>query len=169
LIDRAQFTPDGTNPPYPVPLSDICTVPTPEMAYLLSDLVLGKDGKEKDILEIGTGSGYQAAVLAERCRSVISIDVIAYPGTAARLPGNVALLCGNGYEVDTGELFDGVLVTFGASAVSRVWAKQLKDGGRLVAPVQCGQDYAVSVYERRGEELKLVDRVAYARFTPGVC
>lgn len=168
MIDRRLFTPDGSNPPFPVPLSDICTVPTPEMAYLLADLVCGEGAELKDILEIGTGSGYQAAVLAERCRSVVSIDVTLYPGVAEKLPSNVALMMGSGYEIDTGEEFDGVLVTFGSSAISPIWVAQVKDGGRLVVPVRCSESYAITVYGRKGESLDLVDRVAYAGFTPGI-
>ena len=169
MIDRSLFTPDGSNPPFPVPISDICTVPTPEMAYLLADLVVGdRVAKQLDILEFGTGSGYQAAVLAERCRAVLSIDIRLYPGTAERLPENVALMVGSGYEVETGERFDGVLVTFGSSGVSPKWFAQTKEGGRLVVPLFCGDSCAISVYERHGDDLQLVDRVAYAGFTPGV-
>lgn len=170
MIDRCQFTPDGSNPPFPVPISDICSVPTEEMASLLADLVLGPDTnrREKDILEIGTGSGYQAAVLAERCRSLVSLDLQLSVEVAAKLPDHVALMAANGYEYDTGEQFDGVLVTFGAAYISAIWAKQLKDGARLVVPLECGSSSAITVYERRGAELKRVEVVAYAPFTKGI-
>jgi protein-L-isoaspartate O-methyltransferase len=169
MIDRCLFTPNGDNPPFPVPLDDLCTVPTEEMARLLADLVLsdsGKDG-EKDILEIGTGSGYQAAVLAERCRSVFSVDVKLQAQAVMHLPPNVALMTADGYEFDSGEQFDGVLVTFGASKISQSWVKQTKIGGRLVIPLDTGTGCRISVYERTADGLDLIDVVAYANFTPG--
>jgi protein-L-isoaspartate(D-aspartate) O-methyltransferase len=171
MIDRCQFTPDGSNPPFPVPINDLCTVPTEEMAMLLANLVLGSDeasAKQKDILEIGTGSGYQAAILAERCRSLVSIDVCLDRSVAERLPAHVALIAANGYEYDTGEEFDGVLVTFGAHSLAVSWGLQLKQGARLVVPIVRGNSSAISVYERVGEQLKLIEVVAYAPFTKGV-
>lgn len=174
MIDRCQFTPNGDNPPFPVPLDDLCTVPTESMAYLLASLLLGEaqaDGfevQEKDVLEIGTGSGYQTAILAERCRSVVSVDVKMQPTAPLRLPANVALILANGYEYDSGEQFDAVLVTFGASQVAKSWVSQLKDGGRLVVPLDSGTGCCrVSVFERVGDELRLLEVAAYAPFTPG--
>jgi protein-L-isoaspartate(D-aspartate) O-methyltransferase len=141
------------------------------MAYLLASLLLGDDpeeAKQKDVLEIGTGSGYQAAILAERCRSVVSIDVCLNRSLSEKLPSNVALIAANGYEYDTQEEFDGVLVAFAAQALARSWGLQLKQGARLVVPVMRGNSSAISVYERQGEELNLVDVPAYAPFTKGV-
>ena len=167
MINRCQFTPDGSNPPIPVPLDDICTVPTEAMAYFLAELAVG-DGKGKDVLEIGTGSGYQSAVLAERCRTVVSMDVALRPGVADRLPSNVALMVGNGYEYDTEEQFDAVLVTFAAAYIATSWVKQVKDGGLLVVPVECGNGTRISVYKKEGTELRLNNVAAWAPFTPGV-
>jgi protein-L-isoaspartate(D-aspartate) O-methyltransferase len=173
MIDRCLFTPLGDDPPFPVPLDDLCTVPTAEMAHLLASLVLGDsqaDGDaagSKDVLEIGTGSGYQAAILAERCRSLLSVDVRMQVTAAAHLPSNVALMIANGYEFDSGEQFDGVLVTFGASRIAHNWLKQTKVGGRLVIPLDTGTGCRISVYERTADGLELIDVVAYANFTPG--
>lgn len=135
---------------------------------LLAHLVLGDDASEKDILEIGTGSGYQAAILAERCRSLVSIDVERDPAVAAKLPAHVCLITGNGYEYDTGEEFDGILVTFAAQGIAEAWVRQLKDGGTLVVPLQRGESSAISVLRRNGTRLDLVEVVAYAPFTKGV-
>lgn len=173
MINRCLFTPNGDDPPFPVPLDDLCTVPTESMAYLLASLLLGEsqaDGDEagrKDVLEIGTGSGYQTAVLASRCRSVLSIDVKMQPSAVLHLPENVALAVANGYEYDSGEQFDGVLVTFGASAIAESWVRQVRVGGRLVVPIDTGTTYRISVYERKEAGLELVDVAAYAPFTPG--
>jgi protein-L-isoaspartate(D-aspartate) O-methyltransferase len=167
VIDRTQFTPDGSNPPFPVPINDICTVPTSEMAYLLRNLVLGESGATKDILEIGTGSGFQTAVLAESCRSVVSLDIERRAGVAEKLPSNVALVIANGYEWDSSEQFDGVLVTFATTALSMNWIRQTKSGGLLVVPLQRGLSCAISVFQKVGSGLILVDVVAYAPFTQG--
>ncbi len=171
MIDRCQFTPNGDNPPFAVPIDDLCTVPTESMAYLLASLLLGEpDGCEvqkKDILEIGTGSGYQTAILAARCRSVISLDMKMQPSAALHLPENVVLMLANGYEYDSGEQFDGVLVTFGASRIAQSWVNQVKLGGRLVVPLDTGTNYRISVYERTEAGLELLEVAAYAPFTPG--
>jgi len=177
MIDRCLFTPNGDNPPFPVPLDDLCTVPTEGMAVMLADLVIGigtatefqKKMFEKtlDVLEIGTGSGYQAAILAERCRSVFSVDVQLHTKAVAQLPENVVLMTANGYEFDSGEQFDGMLVTFGAARISQSWVKQTKIGGRLVVPLDTGTGYRISIYGRTEEGLRLLDVVAYANFTPG--
>jgi len=166
MINRALFTPDGTNPPCAVPINDICTVPTQEMAYLLRDMVIA-NRQNIDILEIGTGSGFQTAVLAESCRSVVSLDIERQPHVAERLPNNVALIIANGYEWDSSEQFDGVLVTFATTALSMNWIKQTKSGGRLVVPLSRGNSCAISVFEKVGSGLVLVDVVAYAPFTQG--
>ena len=169
MINRCAFTPDGTNPNCAVPLNDLCTVPTEQMAYLLASLVIGdRDPSKLDILEIGTGSGYQSAILSEQCRSVVSIEVDPALDCAAKLPENVALVHANGYEFDTQEQFDGVLVTFGSSEIAPVWAKQVKDGGRLVVPLVVSGMSQIRMYERRGDELKLAEIVGYAEFTEGI-
>lgn len=168
MINRSSFTPDGDNPPFAVPIDDLCTVPTEWMAILLADLLIGdRDPSKMDVLEIGTGSGYQTAVLAERCRSVVSIDLQTSDAVAKKLPDHVALIKGNGYEVDTEEQFDGVLVTFGSKWVSPIWCKQVRNGGRLVVPIEIGGTCRISVYEKVGGGIVLIDVAAYAAFTPG--
>jgi protein-L-isoaspartate(D-aspartate) O-methyltransferase len=165
MIDRCLFTPNGDNPPFPVPLDEICTVPTEQMAALLADLVLGDSAR--DVLEIGTGSGFQAAIIAQRCRSLVSVDITLRAGVVEKLPDHVALIVANGYEFDSGEQFDGVLVTFAASRLSSSWIKQTKVGGRLVVPIQMPTGCRISVFERTEIGIKLIDVAAYAPFTPG--
>lgn len=166
MIDRRLFTPNGDDPPCPVPVNDLCTVPTAGMAHLMADLVV--NGKQDaDILEIGTGSGYQAAVLAERCKTVVTIDIVRQPGVDELLPKNVFVMHANGYEYDTHEKYDGVLVTFRANRLSGSWLNQLKEGGRLVVPMVCGEQARITIYVRRSNELELVDVIGYANFTEG--
>ena len=90
------------------------------------------------------------------------------PKAPLHLPENVALILANGYEYDSGEQYDAVLVTFGASQIAKAWVRQLKDGGRLVVPLDGGTGCCrVSVFERRGDRLELIEVAAYAPFTPG--
>jgi len=169
MIDRHLYTPNGDNPPCAVPLNDLCTVPTEQVACLLADLVIGdRNAKELDLLEIGTGSGYQAAILAERCRSLVSIEVNLDPSVAYKLPDNMAVIHANGYEYDTAEQFDGVLITFASVAIAPIWAEQLKEGGRLVVPLTRSGISQVRVYERMAFSLVLKDVVGYAAFTEGI-
>jgi protein-L-isoaspartate(D-aspartate) O-methyltransferase len=134
------------------------------MAYLLAGL-LETDGS---VLEIGTGSGYQTAVLAELCRDVTSIEACPQTGIAQKLPNNVALICADGFSFDSGEEFDGVLVTFATTWIPDTWGTQLKDGARLVVPVKVGNSCRISVYQRRGDTLALDRVTAYAAFTDAV-
>jgi len=161
-VDRAQFTPDGSNPDLPVVITPYCTVPTEQMARLLAGLV----GPVDSVLEIGTGSGYQTAVLAEQCKSVVSIEVQPVADLAKKLPGHVALMDGDGCTFDTGEQFDAVLVTFAAPRIMPDWAKQLRKGGRLAVPLQTGGTCRICVYEKRGDGMALKQVAGYANFTP---
>jgi protein-L-isoaspartate(D-aspartate) O-methyltransferase len=164
-IDRTQFLPPQVfNGDFPVQLSDTLSVPSERMAYLLAGL-LETDGS---VLEIGTGSGYQTAVLAEKCRDVTSIEASPQPGISQKLPNNVALIVGDGFVFETGEEFDGVLVTFATEWIPDTWGTQLKDGARLVVPVKIGNYCRISVYQRRGDTLALDRVIAYAAFTDAV-
>jgi protein-L-isoaspartate(D-aspartate) O-methyltransferase len=162
MIDRTQFTPDKSNPNRPVPCGCEQTVPTEAMAKLLADALNADGGK---VLEIGTGSGFQTAVLAERCKDVVSVEVQPMAGVAEKLPPNVTLVKADGCTYDTGEKFDGVLVTFGAPRIMHAWFEQVREGGRLVVPLKLGAACRVCVYEKRNERLELVNVVAYAPFT----
>lgn len=162
MIDRALFTPDGSNPPYPVPLSSTQTVPTEEMAHLFASLV-----GSGSVLEIGTGSGYQTAVLAEQCSVVVTIEIEPIPGTAELLPANVAVIEGDGLTYDTGEQFDAVLVTCAATRIAHSWFRQVREGGKLVVPLRTqGSGLCrVCVYEKQQGSLILQDIPLYAPFT----
>ena len=163
MIDRCAFIPDGTNPNYPVVISPYCTVPTEDMALRLASLL----GPAEKVLEIGTGSGYQTAILAERCKEVVSIEVQPPTGLLQEeLPANVSLVKADGCTYDTGEQFDAVLVTFTAPRIMRSWVTQLREGGRLVAPMKVGATCRICLYEKRGPVMELRDVAGYANFTP---
>ena len=124
----------------PLPIGHGQTISQPFIVVLMTDLMKVKAGDR--VLEIGTGSGYQAAVLAEIAGSVYSIEIIEPLGKEAgeRLQSlgyrNVETRVGDGYygwpEVAP---FDAIMVTAAASHVPPPLIKQLKPGGRMVIPL----------------------------------
>ena len=161
-VDRKLFTADSGDPDWPVPIAPNCTVPTTAMAEMLADAL----GKGTSVLEIGTGSGFQTAVLASRFTDVVSVEVQPLPGVQEKLPENVTLIAADGCTFDSGEQFDAVLVTFAASEIAPAWVKQLAEGGRLVIPLQIGCSCQIRVYVKRARQIELERVLGYALFTP---
>jgi len=140
----------------PLPIGEGQTISQP---YMVAAMTAAVDPPPSGrVLEVGTGSGYQAAVLARLCRDVVTIERHAALASRAR-----AALADLGFtnvrvEVGDGTLgfpdvqpYDGILVTAGAPAVPHPLRAQLADGGRLVIPVG-GADYQEIIVEtRRGE------------------
>ena len=116
------------------------TISQPFIVALMTELL--KVDEEATVLEIGTGSGYQAAVLAELVKTVCTMEIIPALGETAtqRLKklgyDNVQTKIGDGYFGwrDCGP-FDGIMVTAAAGHVPPPLIKQLKPGGRMVIPV----------------------------------
>jgi protein-L-isoaspartate(D-aspartate) O-methyltransferase len=124
----------------PLPIGYGQTISQPFIVALMTDLMRVKAGDK--VLEIGTGSGYQAAVLAEIANSVYSIEIIEPLGKQAgdRLQslgyGNVKTRVGDGYYGwPEAAPFDAIMVTAAASHVPPPLLKQLKPGGRMVIPL----------------------------------
>jgi len=123
----------------PLPIGDRQTISQPYMVALMTE-ALELQGTEK-ILEIGTGSGYQTAVLAELGDRVFSIERIAALATKARkiLDAlnyyNVLIRVGDGtYGWRDESPFDAIIVTAGAPDIPRPLVEQLAVGGRLIVP-----------------------------------
>ena len=124
----------------PLPIGEKQTISQPYMVALMTDL-LDLKGNEH-ILEIGTGSGYQTAVLASMCRRVWTIERIRTLAMQARKVLDSLHLLNVNIKVGDGTLgwpeegpFDAIIVTAGAPAVPEALASQLSPGGRLVIPV----------------------------------
>lgn len=125
---------------HPLPIGYGQTISQPYMVALMTESLLLK-GEEK-VLEIGTGSGYQAAVLAELSKEVYSIETIEELfSVAKRLLNdlgyrNIYLKSGDGtLGWEEKAPFDGIIVTAGAPEIPKPLIDQLKEGGRLVIPV----------------------------------
>jgi protein-L-isoaspartate(D-aspartate) O-methyltransferase len=132
----------------PLPIGHAQTISQPYIVALMSE-AMDLTGKEK-ILEIGTGSGYQTAVLAELAERIFSIERIALLATRARKVldalnyYNVALRVGDGtYGWREESPFAAIMVTAGAPRIPRMLIEQLDIGGRLVLPV--GNRYSQSL------------------------
>ena len=125
---------------YPLPIGEDQTISQPYIVALMTEAL---ELKETDrVLEIGTGSGYQAAVLAEMAAAVYSIDRLA--SLAEKAQKVLAELGYNNFHVKVGDgtlgwpkeaPFDAILVTAGAPKVPRPLVEQLALEGRLVIPV----------------------------------
>lgn len=124
----------------PLPIGHGQTISQPYIVAIMTDLI--KPKKHHRILEVGTGSGYQAAVLAKLVKQVYSIEIIRPLGEQAttRLKQlgytNVRVKIGDGYY-GWGEFapFDAIVVTAAASHIPPALIKQLKHGGRMIIPV----------------------------------
>ena len=124
----------------PLPLGDGQTISQPYMVAWMTEL-LRLEGHEK-VLEVGTGSGYQAAVLGVLAARVYSIERIDWLAEAARRRlqelgfKNIEVVVGDGSKgLEKQAPFDGIMVTAGSPGVQQVLAEQLADGGRMVIPV----------------------------------
>jgi protein-L-isoaspartate(D-aspartate) O-methyltransferase len=125
---------------HPLPIGSGQTISQPFIVALSTDLIDPKP--DHVVLEIGTGSGYQAAVLAELVAQVYTIEIVESLGreAAERLKSlgyrNVEVRIGDGYQGWPDKApFDGIVVTAAAPAVPAPLVAQLKPGGKMVVPV----------------------------------
>ena len=157
---------------HPLPIGSGQTISQPYIVALSTDLLQPKPGDV--VLEVGTGSGYQAAVLAEIVKQVFSIELIESLGrsAAARLAelgyGNVEVRVGDGYQGWPEKApFDGILVTAAAPEVPPALVSQLKIGGRMVIPVGASDDIQyLKVLTKRADGGYDEKRVLPVRFVP---
>jgi len=141
----------------PLPIERRQTISQPYIVALMSE-AMALTGREK-VLEIGTGSGYQTALLAELAERVFSIDRIAVLATGARriLDAlsyyNVAIRVGDGtYGWREESPFEAIMVTAGAPRIPRLLIEQLAVGGRLVVPVGSRNSQALLKLTRMSED-----------------
>jgi protein-L-isoaspartate(D-aspartate) O-methyltransferase len=153
----------------PLPIGEDQTISQPYIVALMTES-LGLDDNAR-VLEIGTGSGYQAAVLSGIADSVWSIEIIPeLAGSAAALLdslgyGNVTVRSGDGYYGWPEKApFDGIIVTAAAPELPPELAEQLVFGGRLVIPVGSSSQYLMT-YVKTTSGLELLSSVP-VRFVP---
>ncbi len=174
MVPRHRFVPeslrDSAYEDRPLPIGHGQTISQPYIVALMTELAEVKAGDT--VLEVGTGSGYQAAVLAQLGVKVYSIEIIEPLAEQAR-----AALAATGYgdrvEVRTGDgyagwpehaPFDAVIVTAAPAVIPEPLKQQLRVGGRLVIPV--GQPFQRLLRITRGETGFEEENVLPVRFVP---
>jgi len=125
---------------HPLPIGHGQTISQPYIVALSADLIAPQPGHV--VLEVGTGSGYQAAILAEIVKQVYTIEIVEPLGRSAEAKlkemgyANIEVRIGDGYLGWPEKApFDGIVVTAAAPRVPQALIDQLKPGGRMVIPV----------------------------------
>jgi len=156
----------------PLPIGEGQTISQPYIVALMTDLL---DPKSADsVLEVGTGSGYQAAVLAELVAKVYTIEIVEALGLRARqILGelgyrNVEVRVGDGYGGwPAAAPFDAIIVTAAPAAIPQALIDQLKPGGRMVIPVGAPSDVQhLLLVEKQSDGRTTTKRTLPVRFVP---
>ena len=155
---------------YPLPLEHGQTISQPYMVALMTECLQLK-GSEK-ILEVGTGSGYQAAILSKLADKVYSIERDTLLARKARelltrlKIENVVIKVGDG-TLGWREFspYDGIIVTAGSPLVPEPLQKQLRDSGRLIVPVGSSAFQNLMCIQKRGSQFK-TDEICGCTFVP---
>lgn len=174
-VKRHEFVPSAqlqdAYSDHPLPIGHGQTISQPYIVALMSELCALR-GTEK-VLEIGTGSGYQAAVLSLLAREVHSIEIIESLGTAAQARlarlgyTNVTVHIGDGYRgLPLLAPFDVIILTAAPPAIPQSLIDQLADGGVLIAPEGDFMQELVRLRKSNGQVTR--ERVTYVRFVPMV-
>jgi protein-L-isoaspartate(D-aspartate) O-methyltransferase len=170
-VPRAEFVPPedadraDVDAPIPIPHAQVTTQPS-LVARMVEALALRGDER---VLEIGTGYGWQTALLARLAREVFSIERFADMADTARasLAGfeNVTVVVGDGSEgLPEHAPFEGILVAAAYPSVPAPLAEQLAEGGRLVQPLGPGGAEDVFLFKKRGGGLHRVRWITGAHF-----
>jgi protein-L-isoaspartate(D-aspartate) O-methyltransferase len=166
VVERHRFVPEslrgGAYADHPLPIGYGQTISQPYMVALMSES-LQLSGGEK-VLEIGTGSGYQTAILAELAKDVYSIERIDSLANKAQdlLAGlgltNVRIRSGDGTLGWPEEApFERVIITAASPAVPQPLLDQLKDGGKMLLPLGGSLSQMLTLIEKNGRDLRYSD------------
>ena len=173
-VPRHKFVPDiymeYAYNDYPLPIGEEQTISQPYIvAYMTAALKLEPSDK---VLEIGTGSGYQAAVLAEICDSVYTIEIFESLGNKAlKLLNslhydNIKVKIGDGYKGwPEFSPFDVIIVTCSPSEIPQPLIDQLKEGGRMIIPVGLKNNQNLILLKKKDGKIKQ-HSVLPVRFVP---
>jgi protein-L-isoaspartate(D-aspartate) O-methyltransferase len=177
-VPRHRFMPLGTSladayADVPFPIGHAQTISQPSIVAEMTD-ALELHGTER-VLEIGTGSGYQAAILSLLAREVYSIEIVRELGEEAekrlRALGhaNIHLRIGDGYAGWPQHApFDRIVLTAAPAELPRVLTDQLADGGVLVAPIGEVHETQTLVRIRKRDGKLTRERLDVVRFVPMV-
>ena len=174
-VERHKFVPNqhitSAYEDHPLPIGYGQTISQPYIVALMTELC-ELNGTEK-VLEIGTGSGYQAAILSLLSKEVYSIEIVAPLGkmAAKRLKDlgyhNVQVRIGDGYQGwPEKSPFDVIILTAAPPKIPEKLFEQLKEGGVMVAPVGDLHQELITIEKVNGRMVKRV--ITYVRFVPMV-
>ena len=156
----------------PLPIGHGQTISQPFIVALMTELL--KPAKHHVVLEVGTGSGYQAAVLGELVKHVYSIEIVSLLAQRAKLDlkrlgyKNITVRAGDGYKGWPAHApFDGIIVTAAAPHVPQPLIDQLRPGGRMVIPVKEGFRHQSLMLIEKGKDGGLKKtKIEDVRFVP---
>jgi protein-L-isoaspartate(D-aspartate) O-methyltransferase len=163
-VDRKQFLPpEVVNEPwiddFPVPMGPGQSVPTALMTALF--VQLAGIGPDSVVMEVGTGSGYQAAILARIVKTLHTFEIRDVPADLiSKLPENVTIYHRDAVCDLPDIQVDAILVTCDTPGPYKSWKRVLKDGGVIVIPVR-GE---IRKYERNNFRFEDMGTFAYAKF-----
>lgn len=174
-IPRHRFVPDNLAEEaygdYPLPIGEGQTISQPYMVALMTEL-LELTGKER-VLEVGTGSGYQAAILAELALGVYTIERIPSIADAAKIRlkelgyTNIYFKGGDGaLGWDDFAPFDSIIVTAAASHIPPVLLKQLNERGKMVIPIGGSFNQMLTLAEKMPRNKTKITEVTPCVFVP---
>jgi len=157
----------------PVPIGYGQTISQPYIVAAMSELLRVEPGHT--VLEIGTGSGYQAAVLAQMGVKVFTIDIVCELAESATVAlreagyESVEVRCGDGYKGWPEEApFDRIIVTAAPPEIPPALVEQLKEGGLMVIPVgELNQDLQVVMKEHGKAKVESIFPVRFVPMVPG--
>ncbi len=175
-VPRERFVPntrrDHAYEDHPLPIGYGQTISQPYIVAYMTQVLKLRPGDR--VLEIGTGSGYQAAVLAEMGMRVYSMEIVPQLSTRATATlsavgyRNVAVRQGDGYFGWPEQVrFDAIMVTAAASHIPPVLLRQLKPGGRLVIPLGSTLYYQnLTLITKIDAQKVTVEQLLDVRFVP---
>ena len=156
---------------HPLPIGHGQTISQPYIVALMTELC-NLNGTES-VLEIGTGSGYQAAVLSLLAKEVYSIEIVESLGKGALKKleelnyNNVYIRIGDGYKGWPEKApFDVIMLTASPPEIPKILLEQLSDGGIMIAPVGDYNQELIKIENNNGTYRK--ETVTYVRFVPMV-
>jgi len=155
---------------YPLPIGYQQTISQP---YIVAFMTQALEPRTNDVvLEIGTGSGYQAAVLSDLVKQVYTIEIVEPLARRAEADlkrlgvTNVQVRAGDGYQGwPAAGPFDGIIVTCAPDHVPPALVDQLKEGGRMIIPVGPAYDQALYLLRKEGGRLQQ-QAILPVRFVP---
>lgn len=155
----------------PLPIGEGQTISQPYIVAYMTEMIKPKAGMK--ILEIGTGSGYQAAVLAEIVEEVYTLEIVPELGQKAEKTlhdlgyENVHVRIADGYNGwEEHAPFDAIVVTAAADHIPPSLIKQLRDGGKMVIPIDAGGPaHELMLVEKNNNKIK-TKNVLPVRFVP---